>query len=102
MKFENQTFENVTVSLDCNEFIDCELKNCVVTTQGGPYELTRTSFDSTCTFAVTGAGLPTLAFLRLMRDVLKQHNPRIIDDFLDSAAELSDKPDPTKPKLRAV
>jgi hypothetical protein len=44
MKLENQTF-TTDVTLDCNEFVDCVIKNCAVIFQGGSFSLIRTTLD---------------------------------------------------------
>jgi hypothetical protein len=57
MRFENQTF-TTDVTLDCNEFIDCEVRNCNVMFQGGSFSLVRTKFENV-RFGVTGPAQTT-------------------------------------------
>ena len=74
MKFVKQTFAD-GVTLDFNEFIDCEIKDCVVAYYGGKFTLVRTQFNNV-RFAVGGSANDTLVFLNLVRahgeDLLKQ------------------------------
>ncbi len=65
MKFKNQTFTD-DITLDYNEFIDCDIKNCTVLFYGGKFALIRTKF-SNVRFGVGGAANDTLAFLRVVR-----------------------------------
>ncbi len=77
MKFENQTF-TTDVTLDCNEFIDCVIKNCVIHHQGGPFSMLRTRLENV-RFAIGGHAQNVLSFLRLVRVT----NPAAVSELLD-------------------
>lgn len=84
MKFKNQTFTD-DVTLDYNEFIDCEIKNCVVYYHGGKYSLVRTKLNNV-RFGLSGSANDTLSFLRL----IKAANPKAFDSLF----EQGDQPAP--------
>jgi hypothetical protein len=90
MKFENQTF-TTDVTLDCNEFIDCEIMNCVIHHQGGPFSMIRTRLDNV-RFGVSGSAQNVLSFLCMVRAT----NPAAVDELLDGA------PQPTPERRGAV
>ncbi len=81
MKFENQTF-TTDVTLDYNEFIDCEIKNCKLLYRGGEYSLVRTKL-SNVQFALGGSAKNTLAFLRLIR----ANGPHLLENLLDQGPQ---------------
>ena len=63
MRFESQTFENQTIVLDWNEFINCKLVNCVVRYAGhGPVDFRGSSLDK-CTIELFDAAARTLGFI---------------------------------------
>ena len=76
MKFTNQVFTD-DVTLDYNEFIDCEIKNCVVMYYGGKFSLIRTKLTNV-RFGLGGAAGDTLMFLRLIR----ANRPNLLDRLL--------------------
>lgn len=79
VKFENQTFTNTIVTLDCNEFVDCVIKDCQILFQGGPYSLIRTKLENV-RFGIGGAAAQsTLAFLRVVR----ASGPHLVEELLD-------------------
>ena len=55
--------ENVT--LDYNEFTDCEFRNCALVFAGGHYLMTRCKFDNV-RFGCIDAAERTLVFLRFI------------------------------------
>ena len=77
MKFEKQTFTE-DVTLDYNEFTDCEIKDCVLSYYGGKFTLVRTKLTNV-RFAMGGPANDTLAFLRLVR----ANGPQLLDQLLD-------------------
>ena len=77
MKFKNQTFTD-DVTLDYNEFIDCEIKDCVVFYYGGKYSLVRTRFTNT-RFGLSGPANDTLAFPNLVR----ANGPQLLEELLN-------------------
>ena len=81
MKFENQTFTD-DVTLDYNEFIDCEIKNCKILYCGGKYSLVRTKL-SNVQFGLGGPANDTLAFLRLIR----ANGQHLLDDLLNQGPQ---------------
>jgi len=81
MKFERQVFES-DVTLDYNEFVDCELRNCVVFYYGGNFSLVRTKLNNV-RFALGGPANQTLAFLRFVR----ANGPQLIDELLDQGPQ---------------
>jgi len=87
MKFEKQTFTE-DVTLDYNEFIDCEIKGCMVSYHGGQFNLIRTKLTNV-RFGLGGPANATLAFLRLVR----ANGPHLLDELLDQGEQ--PKPDQT-------
>ena len=85
MKFENQTFTE-DVTLDFNEFIDCEIKDCTVYYHGGKFTLIRTKLTN-IRFALADQANDTLSFLRLVR----ANGPHLLDQLLDQGPQ--PKPD---------
>jgi hypothetical protein len=79
MRFVKQVFTD-GVTLDYNEFIDCEINNCLVMFHGGEFTLLRTTL-SNVRFGLGGPANNTLNFLRLVRAA----NPRLLDELLDAA-----------------
>lgn len=79
MRFVKQTFTN-DVTLDYNEFVDCEISNCLVLFHGGDFTLLRTTLTNV-RFGLGGPANNTLNFLRLVRAA----SPRLLDDLLNAA-----------------
>jgi hypothetical protein len=79
MRFVNQTFSD-DVTLDYNEFVDCEIRNCLVLFHGGDFVLLRTTLTNV-RFGLGGPANNTLNFLRLVRAA----NPRLLDELLNAA-----------------
>jgi hypothetical protein len=79
MRFVKQTFTN-DVTLDYNEFVDCEISNCLVLFHGGDFTLLRTTLTNV-RFGLGGPANNTLNFLRLVRAA----NPRLLDELLNAA-----------------
>jgi len=84
MKFENQKFTG-QISLDYNEFIDCEFENCAILFHGGDFSITRTKFTNV-NFGVAHAANNTLLFLRLVKDI----NPKALEQLLENVKGVSD------------
>jgi hypothetical protein len=81
MRFENQIF-TTDVTLDCNEFIDCVIRDCSLIFQGGSFSLVRTKLERV-RFAIGGPAQSTLGFLRLVR----ANGPQLIDELLDQGEQ---------------
>jgi len=79
MRFIKQTFTE-GITLDYNEFIDCEIKNCLVMFYGGDFLLLRTTLTNV-QFGLGGPANSTLNFLRLVRAT----NPRLLEELLNAA-----------------
>jgi hypothetical protein len=79
MRFVKQTFTN-DVTLDYNEFVDCEISNCLVLFHGGDFTLLRTTLTNV-RFGLGGPANNTLNFLRLVRAA----SPRLLDELLNAA-----------------
>lgn len=67
MRFENKDFANTTVTLDCNDFIDCSMTDCVLIHQGGPFTIQGELNLTRVRYAVAGPAQHTLNFMRLVR-----------------------------------
>jgi hypothetical protein len=78
MKFENQTF-TTDVTLDCNEFIDCVIKDCVIYHQGGSFSMIRTRLENV-RFGVGGPAQNVVSFLRMVRVT----NPGALEELFDA------------------
>jgi len=81
MKFEKQTFTN-DVTLDYNEFIDCEIKDCGVLYHGGKYLLVRTKLINV-RFGLGGPANDTLSFLKLVR----ANGQHLLEELLDEGPQ---------------
>ena len=89
MRFENQTFRNVTINLDYNEFVNCTIRDCTVMCYGGDFSLTHTTLAN-CKFGVAGMANSTLQFLKLVRS----SGPNLLQELLDQG------PQPTPDQVR--
>lgn len=92
MKFENQTFTGIEVTLDCNQFIDCTIKDCLLAFQGGPFSLVRTKLDHV-RFGIGGTAQQTVNFLKLVR----ANGPHLVEELLNQG----DQPHPVGPPAKA-
>lgn len=81
MRFVKQTF-TTDVTLDYNEFIDCEIKDCVVFFYGGEFSLVRTKLNNV-RFGLGGPANSTLNFLRLVRAT----SPGLLNELLDQGPQ---------------
>ena len=63
MRYEKQSFTNETVTLDGNEFIDCNFSKCTFEYGGGDFNIERIRFD-TLGFTVSGPAMRTVLLLR--------------------------------------
>lgn len=87
MKFVKQKFTE-DISIDFNEFVDCEFENCVVLYHGGSFTLTRPKFKNV-RFGVGDAANNTLIFLKYIR----QSSPEIFEElFQTSQNPIQSKP----------
>lgn len=80
MKFSNQKLTG-DVTVDYNEFVDCEFENCTLFYHGGDFKLTRVKFTNV-RFGFAHSANSTLAFLRFLRDVL----PKSFEELLQNVA----------------
>ncbi|MGH8427442.1 MAG: hypothetical protein ACRES7_05595 [Gammaproteobacteria bacterium] len=90
MKFVNKKFTE-DVSIDYNEFVDCEFENCRLLFHGGTFTLTRAKLKNV-RFGVADAANHTLLFLRFMRDV----SPQSLEELLNNVGGT------TKPQSNAL
>ena len=81
MRFVNQTF-TTDVTLDYNEFVDCEIKDCTVLFHGGDFSLVRTKLNNV-RFGLGGPANSTLNFLRIVRST----NANLINELLDQGPQ---------------
>jgi len=65
MKFENETITE-DIIIDDNEFINCVIRDCVVTYCGGEFKLVDTVFDQ-IKVNVRGSARDTVSFLTVLR-----------------------------------
>ncbi|MFO1400034.1 MAG: hypothetical protein U1F30_02280 [Steroidobacteraceae bacterium] len=79
MRFVGQVFTS-DVTLDYNEFVDCEFRGCTLLYHGGTFSLVRTRFTNV-RFGLGAAANNTLAFLRLVRS----QGPHLVDELLAAA-----------------
>ena len=77
MRFENQAFAGVTVTLDYNQFLNCVLRDCLVICHGGDFSLVNTTLIN-CRFGVEGMANTTLQFLKLVR----ASGPQLLEELL--------------------
>lgn len=63
MRFENRQFNDETITLDGNEYIDCEFIQCRFEYAGGQFNLERIKFD-TLQFTVSDAAARTVMLLQ--------------------------------------
>lgn len=82
MKFTGQVFQGGEVTLDYNEFVDCEMRGCVLLYHGGDFSLTRTQLLNV-QFALAGSANNTLSFLRLVR----ANGQALLDGLLDAGPQ---------------
>jgi hypothetical protein len=86
MKFEGQTF-TTDVTLDYNEFIDCEFRDCAILFAGGQFSLVRARFHNV-RFGFADAANRTVEFIRLIRAT--SDGEQIISELLGSAPPSGD------------
>jgi len=77
VRFENQAFAGVTVTLDYNQFLNCVLRDCLVICHGGDFSLVNTTLIN-CRFGVEGMANTTLQFLKLVR----ASGPQLLEELL--------------------
>lgn len=87
MRFENQTFTK-DVSLDCNEFSGCTIRDCSVYFDGGNFSLRNTNFINV-RIVFGGAAKNTLALVCIARA-----SGASIDGFLSQATQPDARPLP--------
>ena len=83
MRHENKAFENETVTLDGNEFIDCTFKSCRFVYAGGEFNIERIRFDS-LELTVEGAAARTVMLLQSLWT--HELGRRLVLGMLDQAA----------------
>src|SRR5258706_6056921 len=79
MRFVKQVFKD-GVPPDYNEFVDCEISNCLVMFHGGDFTLLRTTLTNV-RFGLGGPAKNTLNFFRLGR----APKPRLLHEVLHAA-----------------
>lgn len=63
MRFVNQEFDNETITLDDNDYVECTFRNCTFQYGGGEFNIDRIKFDSMA-FTVSGPAARTVVLLR--------------------------------------
>jgi hypothetical protein len=63
MRFENQAFQNESVTLDDNEFVGCTFTNCRFQYSGGEYNIDRIRFNA-LELTMQGPAARTVMLLR--------------------------------------
>jgi hypothetical protein len=83
MRYDNKAFENETITLDGNDYIDCTFRNCRFLYAGGDFNIERIRFDS-LELTAEGAAARTVMLLRsLWSDELGR---QLVLGLLDPAA----------------
>jgi len=65
MKFENQTFKDMDVTLDYNEFVSCTFERCRILFHGGGFAISKPKMIDT-QFVFREAAQHTLVLLNLL------------------------------------
>lgn len=68
MKFENQTFKDMVVTLDYNEFVSCTFERCRILFHGGGFAITKPKMIDT-QFVFREAAQHTLVLLNLLNQM---------------------------------
>jgi hypothetical protein len=63
MRFENQTFQNETITIDDNEFAGCTFTDCKFLYSGGEFNIDRIKFNA-LELTMEGAAGRTVLLLR--------------------------------------
>jgi hypothetical protein len=82
MRFVKQVFTGGQVTLDYNEFVDCEMRDCLLVYHGGEFSLVRTKLVNV-RFGLGGAANNTLGFLKLVR----ANGQELLDSLLDQGPQ---------------
>ena len=82
MRFVGQVFSGGEVTLDYNEFVDCEIRDCMVLYHGGEFSLVKTKLTNV-RFGLGGAASNTLAFLKLVR----ANGQHLLDSLLEQGSQ---------------
>ncbi len=82
MRFVKQVFTGGEVTLDYNEFVDCEMRDCLLVYHGGEFSLVRTRLVNV-RFGLGGAANNTLGFLKLVR----ANGQELLDSLLDQGPQ---------------
>jgi hypothetical protein len=82
MRFVKQVFTGGQVTLDYNEFVDCEIRDCLLVYHGGEFSLVRTKLVNV-RFGLGGAANNTLGFLKLVR----ANGQELLDSLLDQGPQ---------------
>jgi hypothetical protein len=75
-------FTGGQVTLDYNEFVDCEIRDCLLVYHGGEFSLVRTKLVNV-RFGLGGAANNTLGFLKLVR----ANGQELLDSLLDQGPQ---------------
>ena len=80
----NNKYENVTVKIDNNEFIDCKFVNCVMEFSGtGPVSLSGCSFLKV-NWVFSGSAQITLQFLTAVYHGMGEHGKKLIEQTFEN------------------
>jgi hypothetical protein len=92
MKFENQTFVDQDITLDYNEFVDCQFRDCRIHYHGSPWSVVRIKFDGRVMFFVGGAAKDTVAYLQFIRSVVPESFEQLINQTQQATPPPGSKP----------
>lgn len=70
MRFENKVITEDT-SLDYNEFINCEFKNCKVIYHGGAFYINKVTFTNV-QYVLVGSANDTLQYMKFLRNMSQE------------------------------
>ncbi len=87
MKFENQTFKDMDVTLDYNEFVSCTFERCRILFHGGGFAISKPRMVDT-QFVFREAAQHTLVLLNLLT-LLNKMDPTPTRALIDQAASPS-------------
>ena len=83
MKYNSRTFQNETVKLDGNKFVDCQFNDCVILYAGGDYQLEKVDLAGSNGFYFTGSAIRTLGFLSKICQAYPELGEKIFDGIRD-------------------
>jgi DNA-binding transcriptional regulator WhiA len=82
MRFENTTITQ-DVTVDYNEFINCEFQNCKFIYHGGSFYISNCKFTNV-QYVLAGQAHDTLTYLRFLKNL----NPELLEQLLSEKASV--------------